>query len=477
VEDGDVAAADGAVFVATGGIVVDVEVIDATDPDNPVPAGSFGWEDRTTSLAATWQGLLVLGGQTYTLSIPDGQATVLVFDARPPRLDALIASVEIPYPQGIALEGDLAYVAAAHSLAVVDVSTPESPIVVGSLPWGEEDYLADVAVAGDRACVAAAADGLYVVDVSDPEDPVLVGLDSSGGALDVAIRGDLAYVAGGNGLRIVDLADPTGPKTVGTWAGWGWAEAIAVAGDYAYLTESSSGLAIIDVSDPAEPVLAGLLPLDFVSGLCVSPPYVFLATGWGLVVVDASDPTIPIGMGIFGPSLGRSPALHGSVLYGSRGFDGIVAVDVSNPLEPDLLGGTTHTATALAASGDCLLAGGLGLPNLLLVLSPQCPSSVSVHPGPGSAALALPDPGALRVHPSPVSGLATIRVTMGGIGRDRMPAQVLDVQGRRVAEVLLSRDGAGLAGTWDGRGAAPGVYFVRVPVGSEALTRRITRID
>ena len=160
---------------------------------------------------------------------------------------------------------------------------------------------------------------------------VLQGWDSPAWIKDVAIVGDVAYVAAAQsgfpppqyqGLVLLDVSDPTSPAVLGTYTGAGdfpagaivTIERVAVQGDYAYCAaryvadfEHKWFLAIIDVSSPAAPALVGFRPLILHEwgALLVRDGYVYVTsdllvgprnTDWEhwLDIVDVSDPANPV---------------------------------------------------------------------------------------------------------------------------------------------------------------------------------------
>jgi hypothetical protein len=96
-------------------------------------------------------------------------------------------------------------------LRVIDVSSPDNPVELGTLPIA--GGVVDVEVAGHVAYAATFAPGLTAIDVSDPSRPVELGsITTSGSAEDVEVVDGLAYLADGvGGLRIIDF----GPEYAG----------------------------------------------------------------------------------------------------------------------------------------------------------------------------------------------------------------------------------------------------------------------
>jgi len=107
--------------------------------------------------------------------------------------------------------------------------------------WGRCSFLARVIALGVIAANATAQDSLNVS---------LVGFyDTPGKANGVAVAGNYAYVAdSGSGLRVVNIANPAAPSEVGFYVTPGDAMGVAVSGNYAYVADYGSGLGIYDCS-------------------------------------------------------------------------------------------------------------------------------------------------------------------------------------------------------------------------------------
>lgn len=74
----------------------------------------------------------------------------------------------------------------------------------------------------------------------------------------IAIQGDYAYLGEGCGLTILDISNRSAPLVIGkTIPLPDTVESAFVVGDYAYLAAGESGLRIIDVSIPIQPVELG----------------------------------------------------------------------------------------------------------------------------------------------------------------------------------------------------------------------------
>lgn len=127
----------------------------------------------------------------------------------------------------MSLAGNFAYVTASYSntLTVVDISTPTSPHIAGTLQDATNlAFPNDVAVQGNYAYVAnqtSPSGSLAVVDVSNPASPHVAATLSDPAlayAYFLRVRGSFAYVAAARAAAIdmVDVSNPLAPKLVGS---------------------------------------------------------------------------------------------------------------------------------------------------------------------------------------------------------------------------------------------------------------------
>lgn len=182
-------------------------------------------------------------------------------------------------------------------------------------------------------------------------DPVSQGTTPAFGAIEPYVVGRYAYIAVcGSGLRIIDLSDPNNPIPVGSIGGLGCSISVQVAGKYAYITGLVTGtLRVIDISNPAAPTLVATLSHPNLSGaqqVRVAGQYAYVAgsTTGSVVVVNISDPTAPtVSAVLTHPNLAGARALtvSGSNLYASGATAArLNVIDITNPTSPTLVGST-----------------------------------------------------------------------------------------------------------------------------------------
>lgn len=172
---------------------------------------------------------------------------------------------------------------------------------------------------------------------------------------DAVREGNLVYLAGSRtGLQVVDVSDPALPVVVQTLDPIGIEDRIQgidVENSYLYIAERVTGLRIIDLTDPASQTVYQTPWSAWDVEVVGTTAYVVYgrssSDASGLEILDVSDPSSPILLGSFvtaGFSTGVT--ISGTRAYISDNSNGLVILDVSDPSSPTLLG-TFATAGAV----------------------------------------------------------------------------------------------------------------------------------
>ncbi len=278
-------------------------------------------------------------------------------------------------------------------VAFADVANPASPRRVGS--YG--GWVLSAAARNNICCITLGSPGqpttltFRILDISNPATPFpLSSLDSCGG-YDIFLEDSLAFISGyytgGHEFRILSIRDSTRPLPLGVcvtpdvgkgvWANtrrgfalvaddfcglgtiditnltspWlrhsglkaGLSSDIDVQDALAYVAQSSYGLKILDVSEPARPVEIGGIDStrDMVTESAVARDS-FAYMGWGqppfLRSIDVTDPTSPRkagGCAVFDSP--RDMVLRDSLLYVAQACR-FQVVNVARPRQPVLVG-------------------------------------------------------------------------------------------------------------------------------------------
>jgi hypothetical protein len=244
--------------VALGDGRAGVTLYDASDPANPVEAGSIAGDDLVTNMAARGSILFAC----------DDNWGVLIADLSDP--DKPVRLGGIPFdPVGsdkcydVLVSDDTLFVASRFTLTIADVSDPEEPLVLASEPLRAGDAVTGLALSGRHlfaATVVADYEGrqgtthrLQVFDVGDPGAPRRAYMsDDLGGVAGIAVAGDVLFLAALDiGVYVFDVSEPAAPVLEGLFATPGFAGQLDATRDALYVAQDQGGI---------QPVHTGLLP-------------------------------------------------------------------------------------------------------------------------------------------------------------------------------------------------------------------------
>lgn len=431
-----------------------MHIVDISDPAKPVKLGEFL---PTSDLWFPWANRLHVVGPVVYLSA--GFLTIL--DVSNPAAPVELSRWEDSMVTDCSVVGNRAYVAAAdNGLVVFDVANPAKPLRVTRIP-APGDVLS-VRVDGNRVYTHRS-----VIDVSNPESPVLLGTYPVEGMGDqgLALSGDLVFQPDGlnrlNVLRVrygqtqtigwnspdarvipVGQQEPVGatassglPVTAEVVAGPATIEGgqirvtgpelvelrlvqpgdavhlpaeakrfvnqrearltelgrfmlptntygARVVGNRAYLGNDEGGLRIVDISTLAKPVLLSTVPTtNQVVEADVVGNYAYIAEArGGLTVVDISDPLNPVKLSQTKAGTAVSVRVDGTVAYvmdlaGPR----LVIVDISDPASPMIRSSTSLPGEArgtVLVGRTLYVACGWGGVQILDVTDPSAPKGL-----------------------------------------------------------------------------------------------------
>ena len=271
--------------------------------------------------------------------VADGSGGVDAFNVSDPSSPARVAG----YPSGagtmqamdVAVSGDYAYVADWNSaLKVLDI-TAAPPSAHGSCAVAGHPN--GIAVSGNRAYLAAADAGLVPVDISNPAAPsALSAIDTPGSANDVAVAGNYAFVAdGASGLQIIDTTAPTAAMTTVATTGYCWG--VDYADGYVYVASGDAGLEVVNVSTlPGAVSKESTLALSgSAHSVAIYGDYAYVSVGGkGVAVVDVTNPALPVHVTTCGTPSVPGPSdlvVAGGYAYVADAESGLVVVDLLPP--------------------------------------------------------------------------------------------------------------------------------------------------
>lgn len=318
---------------------------------------------------------------------------------------------ELPLPEAFT---DLQSVAGSDVLAaigetallLIDIANPQQPAVISATSLGGAKQ---IALRGQTAFLAG-ENGLTIFDISDPAQPQqLAAVDTLGTCFDVFADSQLVWLAAGAKSHIIDTSDPAAPQYVGAISGFGSSiRAITVENGLAFLADEFTGLQIIDVQNPANPVgVSAALSGHKISEIQIRGNLGFVAAGdSGLKIIELSDPAHPAeiaGWQSPGRSIGLSfgeifangqPAAHVFVADFSAGVRAVNIADPANPAETAFIqvapssGGSVSFGKAYRSqveNGVAYVAYGWEGLKIVDVSQPQQPSLIGKKDSPGDA--------------------------------------------------------------------------------------------
>ncbi|OAD21880.1 LVIVD repeat protein [Candidatus Thiomargarita nelsonii] len=126
-----------------------------------------------------------------------------------------------------------------------------------------------------------------------------VGHWGSGPYEDVVVAGNYAYAAAGStGIDIIDISNPASPTLVSQYDTDGYARRVFVDGNFAYVADGRHGLQIIDISNKASPTRVGGYDTPGLAfGVFVDGNFAYVADYAGLQIIDISNKASPTRVG------------------------------------------------------------------------------------------------------------------------------------------------------------------------------------
>lgn len=234
-----------------------------------------------------------------------------VSDPKNPELCTLLP-ISAGWLSKLHLAGNYAYLALRDRFTILDISNPESPVVMSTI----EQEVMDIFVNGERACVINRNE-FTIYDVTDPQNPVEKGSTEIDNGVAIVCQGDYAYVGCDRypkiGVQVINISDANNPvkghfeetKIVeGSSTAFKSPTAVAIADSHLYISciARFSWLFIADISDLQTPTLTGQMRLDIIgqypkiNSMQIVPPYAYVTTSTasdGFVIVNIEDDENP----------------------------------------------------------------------------------------------------------------------------------------------------------------------------------------
>lgn len=254
-----------------------VQLLDRTDPANPVVIGQF---DRPTFAAYD---IAVIDGFAYVVSEEGALRIVDVSDPAAPQLAALaaaepaLANVERVFAVGPYLGTLERPKNGVGRLQFWDTAAVPGLTRISATPVTLETGIRAVAVGNGRLYILTGT-GLHITDIANLRTPQEIGSWAVPNGEAVTVSGDIVYLAGANGLTLLDVSTPSAIQEIGALSLFAPPESsggvqgcalvksapdqlhltnISLIGQTVYVASSNGCLTAIDVANSAQPELVG----------------------------------------------------------------------------------------------------------------------------------------------------------------------------------------------------------------------------
>ena len=275
-----------------------IHIYDIDDPTAPTPRG-------TNTEAGNGDDLHLVGNTLYTGT---SFGSMQIYDVSDPDAPSHEGSLSGRF-RGFDSSGDRLYAGRDANFTVLDITDRFAPQVLGTYPMTVPSGVAlfgNLAYVTDRFNSNSGGGFTRVIDVTDPEnltETTAIGPRPIFGRPGMIERlpNDHVIIGGfnlnsgvGGRLEVVDVSDPANPVVTGYELTSGYRHsALAYSNGFVYVA-SEGPVSIIDVRDPRSPWWVGGVPMPRQSGVDVSAKCGAAgADDWGLVTFRAAVRQVP----------------------------------------------------------------------------------------------------------------------------------------------------------------------------------------
>ncbi len=309
----------------------DIDVVDISDPANMQTVSVYPFPSELSPQ------YFALSGNT--LYVVQGDSGVAAFDISNRAMPATLGFFAARFPGMIAASGSYVYL--SKPACVIDFSDPAAPLQVATFPTSTST----LAKEGDNLYICSSG-RLDVWNVAVPTSPVSMGdlpfqeLNFPG---NLALTGNTVAVVY-SGLSLIDISNPAAPVLLSTFVPQGdKAQEVEAIGNLVYLTDAN-WLNILDISDPSNPALLSSTEVDVPFHLDVQGNIAVTGLADFMDIIDVSDPVRPVVLSQFRSS--ELWTIEKIKLIGNRAYvivgndfpNSLAIMDLSQPTNPSVIG-------------------------------------------------------------------------------------------------------------------------------------------
>lgn len=390
--------------------------------------------------------------------------------------------------RGLCVKGNYVYVADGFSgLFTIDVSDPAAPEAVDTV--NTQYAIKRVDIEGDYAYVLEVEDhppplygALRIFDISSPGQPDEIGnltLESCHYS-SIFAKGDYVYIAGDYWyLHVIDVSNPANPVLYHNIYIPGSKTGLFATNDYLFIANPERGFYIVNISDTINyPIVSIYDTPAWPAGVYINGSYAYISDFTSLQIVDISDPTNPTFAGSYdeyGTGYFERPIIKDTFAYLVE-YNGLLILNISIPESPTYVCSyQLENTERLDVSENLIFIGTSNWfsPNLMIFRFTMV--GVDNEPSP------LPEEFMLsQNHPNPFNTSTEIKYTLPFA--EYITLEIYDILGRKTATLFNEYQTAGYKSLiWNGRNTmgdvvSSGIYFYRLTTGEISFTKRMMLI-
>ncbi len=478
---------------------IGLKIVNISDPANPQTEGTYSIEQDFRCITIHNNNIYMSGNSLHILAIgnphsPQYVASIdslrtisqiivkdnlafvaaegfIIFDVTYPNAVYEIGRYKISYALTVAVKDCIAYVLTHDSLHLINISNPESPVLLSSIKsivWPQ-----GIALQNNYAFISLGNGNLLIIDITNPLRPYIHNSLNIGayGLNKIAISGEYAYITGYEFLQVINIASPSYPYLTSTLHYPFHTDELVLSDNYAFVYSSHNGLYIVDVSDKTNVrIVSSSQKYGYPSGLAlINNEYLCLGnSGRELKIVNISDP-----YDLFTVSNYHTPGslcdvtVSGDYALISGNYSGLRILNISNPENPYVTGyyNTIGKTNGIAVFGNyAFVADNLSLS--IFDISAAIPPVI--YPEEVSLTQNYPNPFNLETNISfdiPVNGFVDL--------------SIYNVKGQKISTLFSKRTFKGTHNIiWNGKDSSgkivsSGVYFSKLTSGGKTRIKKM----
>ncbi|MBS1506092.1 MAG: hypothetical protein JSS79_05565 [Bacteroidetes bacterium] len=320
-----------------------LEIIDVSNPVSPKHQASYQPGGVLVSVAVSTS---TSDGNTYAYMVDKLNSKLYVVNATNPSAPILAstltsgsAGTTFGSPTSVVVSGTYAYLTGSttNSLEILDISNPYLPKHVATLVdniklIGPKSTYVTTSKDGTPYAFITCANMLTAINLTTKTAPFIAATLTDGGInaapklnnpVSVFVNNGIAYVAsngtttaGTSGLEIIDVSNPASGLThlgaiTDLEADIDRPTGVTVSGNYAFLS-GLYGIEVVDITNPASPIHQTHL-YDNQRGAFLDTPYsIFLSNGYAYLPVFRLSSGLSI-VSVFAPAIGNPSPISGPV--------------------------------------------------------------------------------------------------------------------------------------------------------------------